>query len=274
MSTPVTSISDAAPASPSLVSLLGEGRAHIVEHLRRHGDASVAELAGELAISEVATRRHLAVLSDGGLVAARTVPQGRGRPPARYHLTDTAAALFPHRYDRFASEVLDFLADTRGRDGLREFLRWRLERQVAGLREAVTAEDLQDRLEQLATALSAAGFEASVQQDGPGFTLTQEHCAIYDVAKEHPEVCAYEAATFSKVLGRDVALSRRETLATGASACVCRIGPLEPSADPTTSTDHDPTTPSQSEDGSPTVTNRSDALPETSTSRQRPGDDQ
>jgi hypothetical protein len=38
-------------------------------------------------------------------------------------------------------------------------------------------------------------------------------------------VCAYEAATFSQVLGRDVSLSRRETLASGASACVCCVTP-------------------------------------------------
>lgn len=214
-----------APAR-SLVSLLGEQRASIVERLRRDGEASVAELASHLAVSEVATRRHLAVLEDEGLVAAHTVRQGRGRPPARYALTEAAGQLFPQRYDRFAAEVLDFLSDAHGRDGVRAFLRWRLEREADGLRNAVTAEDLHDRLQQLAAALSEAGFEASVAPNGDGFALTQEHCAIYDVAKDHPEVCAYEAATFSKVLGRDVTLSRRHTLAAGSSACVCTVAAL------------------------------------------------
>lgn len=210
----------------SLVSLLGEQRAQIVQLLRRHGDASVAELAAHLGISEVATRRHLGLLEDEGLVAARTVKQPRGRPPARYHLTDAASRLFPQRYDRLASEVLDFLADEHGREGLHAFLRWRLEREVAGLREAVTADDLHSRLQQLAAALSDAGFEASVTPDGEGFTLIQDHCAIEDVAREHPEVCAFEAATFSQVLGRDVTLSRRQTLAGGSRACVCCVAPI------------------------------------------------
>jgi predicted ArsR family transcriptional regulator len=74
-------------AGRSLVSLLGEMRATIVEDLRREYDRSVAELAELLGISEVATRRHLTVLEDEGLVAAHTVNQGRGRPAARYHLT-------------------------------------------------------------------------------------------------------------------------------------------------------------------------------------------
>lgn len=210
----------------SLVTLLGQQRAAIVLELRRGDDASVADLADHLGISEVATRRHLGVLVDEGLVEARTIASGqRGRPAARYQLTAAASRLFPHRYDRLAQEVLAFLADEHGREGLRAFLRWRVQREVSGLREAVTADDLSERLEQLAAALSEAGFEASVTPDGEGFTLTQDHCAIFDVAKEHPEICAYEAATFSQVLGRDVTLSRRETMANGSKACVCCVAP-------------------------------------------------
>jgi predicted ArsR family transcriptional regulator len=224
----VTTVPSATPtrdavAARSLVSLLGESRAAIVHHLRREGEASVAQLAAHLEISEVATRRHLGLLEDEGLVAARTVNQGRGRPAARYQLTADARRLFPAAYDQLAAEALDFLGETQGRDGVRAFLRWRLERQVAELGDAVTAEDLAERLGQLADALSAAGFAASIDADGAGFTLTQDHCAIEDVARDHPEVCAFEAATFSAVLGSDVQLRRRSTLTRGDSACVCCV---------------------------------------------------
>jgi predicted ArsR family transcriptional regulator len=232
-----------ATSARSLVALLGEQRAAIVEHLRRVDDASVAELATLLGVSEVAVRRHVAVLGDEGLVTSETVAGARGRPAARYRLTRAAGRLFPHRYDRFATELLDFLDAHHGRDGLHAFLRWRVEREVDGLRGAVTAGDLHARLDQLADALSAAGFEASVSEDGESFTLVQDHCAIYDVAKDHPEVCAYEAATFSKVLGGDVQLSRRQTLAAGSPACVCTIrtcGKNDP--DPTTGVGEDTTT--------------------------------
>ncbi|MFA9445516.1 helix-turn-helix transcriptional regulator [Egicoccus sp. AB-alg6-2] len=212
-------------AGRSLVSLLGEQRAAIVERLRRDHDASVAELARELDISEVATRRHLAVLEEDGLVAAQTVNQGRGRPAARYSLTADARRLFPQGHDQLAGELLGFLAEHADGDGLREFLRWRLSRQVEGLRDAVTAEDLHERLQQLAGRLSEAGYAATVSPDGEGFTLRQHHCAIQDAAEQHPELCAYEAAGFAKVLGTDVRISRRETLAEGGSACVCCVQP-------------------------------------------------
>lgn len=217
-------------ASRSLVSLLGSSRASIVEHLRGVTDASVAELADLLGISEVATRRHLGVLEDEGLVDAHTVNTGRGRPAARYELTADARRLFPTGYDQLASEMLDFLGQTQGRDGVRAFLRWRLERQVEGLADTVTAEGLEERLDQLAEALSAAGFDASVAPDGNGFTLTQDHCAIEDVARDHPELCAYEAATFASVLGSDVHLRRRATVTRGSAACVCCITPRDGAA--------------------------------------------
>ena len=270
MTQTATAEGTAAPGARSLTTLLGSCRATIVEYLRRVGEATVAELAAELEISEVATRRHLGVLVEDGLVATRTVPQGRGRPPAHYHLTDAAARLFPHHYDRFASEALDFLADTHGRDGLRSFLRWRLERQVEDLREAVTAEDLHERLEQLAQALSDAGFEASVSPGDQGFRLTQEHCAIYDVARDHPEVCAYEAAAFSRALGHDVTLSRRETLAGGSPACVCTIQPREVDG-PSTSRPDAPAPEPVQDDPGPSGTPRWD---DPSTSPEGSGDDQ
>lgn len=214
---------DPAPGSP--VALLGETRARLVTYLRRHREAGAAELAEHLGISEAATRRHLGVLELDGLITSRTVRQDRGRPAARYHLTEAATALFPHHYDQLASEALAFLTDQQGRNGMHAFLRWRLERQVDELKQAVTAPDLPGRLRQLAAALSAAGFEASVDPDGTGFRLTQDHCAIEGIAREHPEVCAYEAATFSEVLGDDVELARRATLAGGARACVCAVTP-------------------------------------------------
>jgi len=212
-------------ASTSLVALLGEARAAIVDVLRHNPGRSAPELADHLGISAVAIRRHLALLEDEDLVDAVTVRQGRGRPAARYHLTAAAERLLPHRYDRLASEVLEFVSDRDGREGLREFFRWRMQREVAGLGEAVTAEGLHERLSQLADALSLAGFDASVDDDGAEFRLVQSHCTIERVAREHPELCAYEAASFSKVLGSDVTVSRRETMAAGSTACVCTVAP-------------------------------------------------
>jgi predicted ArsR family transcriptional regulator len=214
----------------SLVGLLGATRAAVVDRLHRVGPHSAAELAEHLAISEVAVRRHLAVLLEEGLVEEREQRASGGRPAACFGLTERASRLFPQSYDRFANEVLDFLTAEHGRDGLLAFLRWRVDREVETLADAVQDGPLEERVHRLAAALTEAGYVADVVTDadgGPGalpmLQLVQHHCVIEEVAREHPEICAYEAAAFSRALGTDVQLSRRETIADGAQACVCTV---------------------------------------------------
>lgn len=209
----------------SLVSLLGEPRATIVELVKR-AEHSAPELAEVLGITDVAVRKHLAVLEREGLITERTVKQERGRPVARYRLTERGEGLFPNRYADVVGELLDFLDEEHGRAGLHAFLRWRQDRETQLYADAVDAEDLPERLEQLAAALTAAGYEATVAHDDDGWRLTQTHCAIFEVAKERPEMCAHEAAMFRRVLG-DVRVSRRETLAGGDTACVCCVAPRD-----------------------------------------------
>lgn len=213
------------------VALLGQTRAAILDHIQQHGTATVQDLANLLGISVVAVRRHLELLcNDELIVRQRASAEGRGRPATLYRLSEAAAALFPQRYDAFADDVLNYLAQRGGNDSVREFLSWRRERDIATLREAVTAESLHGRLEQLAQALSHAGFSASIVQEEAGFALVQNHCAIAGIARDYPEVCSYEASAFAEVLGDDVDLARRSTLAHGGSHCVCSVTPRQ--ADP------------------------------------------
>jgi predicted ArsR family transcriptional regulator len=209
------------------VDLLGETRALIVQHLRDTGDASVAELAAHLGISDVATRRHVDKLAEDVLLDSTTVNPGRGRPVARWSLTERALELFPSRYDEIAHELLDFLT-ANSREELGAFLRWRQDRQVASYADEVDAADVHSRLKQLAGALSRDGYRAEVDTDADGFTLRQQHCTIAKVAADQPLLCAHEAAAFGRLLGDDVRVTRRETIAKGDGACVCHVQVREP----------------------------------------------
>ena len=215
------------PSDTGLVGLLGDARAQLVE-LLRSAPRSVADLAQELAVSEVAVRHHLQVLTGEGLVSAETVKgTGRGRPKQHYTLTDRARRLFPDNSADLANELLDYLSDEHGRSELQRFLRWRADRQAGRYAAALAgAETIPERAQLLAGALSEEGFASSAElvttPDGATvLELRQEHCAIKAVAEQHPELCAYEASTFKNLLGAK--LSRRQTIAGGADACVCHI---------------------------------------------------
>lgn len=210
--------------------LLGESRAAIVRHVRDVGEASVAELAEMLDLSTTATRKHVDRLLEDGLLTSRTVNPGRGRPVARWSLTEAGRQLFPQRTDDLASELLDYLAD-RGRDELGAYLRWRQQRQVADYARSVDADDVEERLRQLADRLSAQGYRAEVTTDGDALLLRQTHCTIESVAREQPLLCTTEAAAFGRVLGDEVRVTRRETLARGDDACVCHVQLRAPTDD-------------------------------------------
>ena len=219
-----------APQDTTLTGLLGESRARVVEALRAE-PRSVAALAELLDVSEVAVRHHLQVLQGDGFVSAETVRRpGRGRPSSVYALTDKARRLFADNSAALANELLEFLGDAHGRSELQRFLRWRAERHSDRYAAALEgATDLDDRVERLAEVLTEEGFassaEAVVTPEGATvLQLRQDHCAIKAVAEEHPELCAYEASTFRKLLGAK--LSRRQTIAGGADACICHITPI------------------------------------------------
>ncbi len=225
-------------AVADLVDLLGETRARVVHALRRQ-PATVADLAAGVGLSEVAIRRHLQTLTSEGLVTATTVRRvGPGRPSAHYRLTDKARRLFPDNSAELANELMGYLEQQHGRPELLRFLRWRVGRHAGRYAAALgDAQGVRERAESLAELLSADGFDSSVEPvtapDGATtLQLTQGHCAIAEVAAEHPELCAFEASLFRDLLGAK--LSRRETIATGATACVCHITPDQSPSQPPT----------------------------------------
>ncbi|MBY5164336.1 transcriptional regulator [Nitriliruptoria bacterium AS10] len=187
-------------------------------------DATVAELADDLEISEVAIRRHVQRLVDEGWVAGRRDdPTGPGRPVTRYHLTDRGHALLPQDYAALASELLEWLQLSAGPQGVADFLGWRARRQADDLAARVDADRLDDRLAQLAAALTDAGAPATVVEGDDGYVLRQHHCTVMDVARAHPQVCHAEAAEFSRVLGDDVRIRRGASRAAGDATCECAV---------------------------------------------------
>ena len=81
---------------------------HVLETLKRHGDATAEELASYLDISSSAVRQHLAALRSAGLIAARQERGHAGRPADRYHATALTERLFAPASD-LAVELLDHL---------------------------------------------------------------------------------------------------------------------------------------------------------------------
>jgi len=72
------------PLGQVFSALADPSRRHVLGYLADHGTATATELTGELPMTRQAVSKHLATLSDAGLVSAE-----RAGRETRYRLTET-----------------------------------------------------------------------------------------------------------------------------------------------------------------------------------------
>ena len=74
------------PLNQVFSALADPSRRHVLGYLADHGSATATELTGELPITRQAVAKHLATLSEAGLVESE-----RAGRETRYRLTETGA---------------------------------------------------------------------------------------------------------------------------------------------------------------------------------------
>jgi predicted ArsR family transcriptional regulator len=215
----------------------GRTRHRVTALLLEHGPQTATELAGRLAVSPSAVRRHLDALVVAGQIEERHAPgarRGRGRPARLFHLTDAGRSTFPHAYDDLALTALRHVAAQGGPDAVRAVA----EAQLAGLEqrcstavEHASGSGTVDRAQVLAAALTAEGYAASASAISSGGQLCQHHCPVAHVAAEFPQLCEAETAVIGRLVGTHV--QRLATIAHGDGVCTTHIpGPRQPGTAP------------------------------------------
>jgi predicted ArsR family transcriptional regulator len=212
----------------------GEGgtRRAVARLLMEQGPCTAVAVAGALALSAAAVRRHLDALLDAGEAAVRDAPRrgprGRGRPAREYVLTDTGRARFGHDYDDLAVSALRYLAQYGGEQAVRAFADHRSGELLAPTERITGGGGVEDRVTALATVLAGRGYAARIREVGVGphrgVQLCQHHCPVAHVAAEFPELCEAETRAFAQLLGTHV--QRLATIARGDAACTTHV-PLE-----------------------------------------------
>jgi predicted ArsR family transcriptional regulator len=189
------------------------------------GPTTAAELSQRLGFTPAGIRRHLDAMIAAGVISARSprpsqVQRGRGRPARQYALTEAGHAAGPAAYDDLAAGALGFLAKHGGEAAIEEFARQRAselaERLSARLDPSVAA-DAGD----LAGALTAEGYAATVHPVATGTQLCQHHCPVQAVAAQFPQLCEAETAALSVLL--DTHVQRLATIAHGDGVCTTHV---------------------------------------------------
>nr|WP_311765362.1 ArsR family transcriptional regulator [Streptomyces zingiberis] len=201
-------------------------RNRVARSILDHGPSTAAELAGRLALTQAAVRRHLDTLVAEGLVAPRDRrvygSRGRGRPAKAFALTDAGRDAFDQAYDSLAADALRWIAQqagggAEGEAAVSAFARARLAAQTAGYRELIESVAPDRRTEALARALTADGYAAAARSAPVGEQLCQHHCPVAHVAERFPQLCEAETEVFSDLLGTHV--QRLATIAHGDGVC-------------------------------------------------------
>jgi predicted ArsR family transcriptional regulator len=168
---------------------------------------TVEHLSKGLGITDNAVRQHLTALERDGIVARGETQSTGGRPEHLYGLTASGQELFPRHYSWFAELLVNSLREDEGTDALRK----RLEemgravgRQVAARLAGV--KDEAERIRALAGIMRELGYQSGpidpAEEELPAIEAV--NCVFHSLAAHYPEVCHFDLAMMSEVVGCNV----------------------------------------------------------------------
>jgi predicted ArsR family transcriptional regulator len=196
-------------------------RQQILEHLQRHGRATVKELGQLLRLTSTGIRQHLTVLERDGLVLASEERGRVGRPTLVYTLTEKAETLFPKGYDELASALLEEIRAEEGSERLYQLLRRVAQRLAESFWERVQGKSLTQRVEETALILQEQGCLVDWEQRDGEFLLHEFSCPLSKMARQDSSVCTLHLELVRLLTGADTRLVR--SLLRGERACTYRI---------------------------------------------------
>ncbi|MEX2236503.1 MAG: helix-turn-helix domain-containing protein [Dehalococcoidia bacterium] len=198
-------------------------RQGILDHLHRHGRATVKELGQALALTSTGIRQHLTVLERDGLLRAHEERGRVGRPALVYGLTPRAESLFPKNYDQLAISLLDETRAMTGGEGLQSLLKRVSGKLAAPLMDRVEGKTLEERADETAAILREQGCLADVEPSGDDLLIREYTCPYDSVARHNSAVCVLHVDFVSRLSGGDVKLIT--SLLRGDRSCTYRIRP-------------------------------------------------
>lgn len=205
------------PLTPGLAAHKGL-RGQILLALKKAQPLTAADLARRHGVTANAVRRHLKGLEAERLVEYGREQRGQGAPTFAYRLTEGGEALFPKRYEKALTALLEYLEKSGGRGEVRRFFTERFRAHADRLMTQLEEGDsLEARVEAVALFLTEEGFMADWSVDDGTLRIAEHNCAMHAVAERFPEVCESELEFLRRVLGPGV--ERRTHIVSGCNSC-------------------------------------------------------
>jgi predicted ArsR family transcriptional regulator len=189
----------------------------ILDAIKQQNEATVDQLANAADVSPVTVRHHLNSLQAGGLLQARSIRRSVGRPYYVYSLSDKGHELFPQRYVRLSSLLIEELKVRFPAEMVDDLLNSVVENIVSEHRDQFQGRSLEERLDFLVRLLEEEGFLASWQLTDDGYQLTEYSCPYFSVGQKHAEVCTFDKQLIKQVLETEI--SQHSCVLDGGTCC-------------------------------------------------------
>lgn len=190
----------------------------ILTILKRNEEQTVAALAKELGVTEMAVRRHLRELEKDGLIESRSERQAMGRPSYKYSLTAKGDESFPRNYDDLSLGILEDLEKLSGTYMIDRLFEQRKKR-LLSMYEGEMTGSFAERIEALARIQSESGYMVEYEQLTDGsYQFIEYNCPIAKIAKKFPVACFCEQQLFENLLKTNK-VERTSCIATENSNC-------------------------------------------------------
>lgn len=178
--------------------------------LRRHGEASMAELARGLGLTQVTVRHHIQELIRSGFVSPPEKRRrgGPGRPEQIYSLTEQAAPMLPGNLPELARALLGTLEARHGPEWLRKALAASGRQAAAGIQLA-SAPGSETFVGDVLGALDERGYLAAAGRWSGRRCITFANCPYLAAARHSPAVCAFDQALMEGLLQEPLVLFQR-----------------------------------------------------------------
>lgn len=176
----------------------------ILDAIKQANEATVDDLAEAADVSPVTVRHHLNSLQADGLLEIRSIRRKVGRPYYVYSLSPKGHELFPQRYVRLSSLLLDELKARFPAETVTELFNSVVERIVAEHQDRFEGLSFEDRLDYLVKVLAQEGFLASWEPTDDGYQLTEYSCPYFSIGQKHSEVCSFDKQLMMTVLNTPI----------------------------------------------------------------------
>lgn len=197
-------------------------RETILHAIKQSPQSTVEDLASVAEISPVTVRHHLNALLAEGVIEATSIRRKVGRPYYVYSLSEDGQELFPKRYVRLTSRILDEMKGQLSESVIDEIFRGVVDTVLEDHRGEFEHLPLEARLDYLVSLLAEEGFLSSWERVEGGYRLIEYSCPYISIGSSHSEVCNFDTRLMNGVL--QLKVRQESCMLNGANCCQFTIG--------------------------------------------------